>query len=1002
MNINTKYKKFSTLIIFTACLFMAGEMNAQTNKQIGPGGVTDELKVWLKADDANSLTLIGTNVSVWKDQTDKHNDYSKDASTYAGTTYPQYIACDPRMNYHPAVNFGIKDYLAIAKGPMSVNIPQDFTSFLVYYATDFTSNVRLYTHGFGSANPRSTTTRHPSLGFAPGDRVGRVKNNGGGTINLDGTLPGFKPNTTALQMINTHIRGADGSGYAIHDFGGWQEKVTATGAFGQGFKMASGGTLGGASIDNGSFQGLISEVFFYERALTPIEQDKIRTYIGIKYGITLDADGKDPHNNYDYVLSDGTDIWEGNVAPAWDFHNNVAGLVRDDKSDLFINKAKSSADGATITMQIPGHNECGQGTKSMLPNDLSAIYWGNDNATEIITFSAEEGICGDVDRKLKRVWLVNKTNLDKQEVTIRIGSSSVFPFASNAYQVYLLVADSKEKLNNNQWDAAIPTSYIDGEHQANYIFKNKYTYFSLGVKPALGTCEACEFSGVKKLDFTHLNWTSGTQEKLFDLGDGFTANVKTTIATPATWFSANYPLASYDNSLSEYRKGNINSYMTTEIDLSSSTSANFQIFGIGRRDRRFDDVEIYGMCGTAKINPILSYVTTKSSYTITGNHAIANQNTASYTNLNGRLQVEFNTPVDKIFIQHKSTGIQGNGYKQIGIGKMEFACPIPLPPINEDGLIFVKQAPQEAFLCETIEYTYRIINTNCSTKEVNFTDILPKGLKWKAGSLSLGNEAMGNNTQINEYGQSQNLSLKGIIVPSGGTLTYRARATFDDDAISGEYSGRGKIDYQIVENNQQFDRELESCDRLTAGCATTTVTALATPSRPLAVELQKFSPSTSCYKEDGITTMSITINNPNTFEINNVALNIEFNEEFTPVPQSLTSNSVTGLNTAESFGNVILAQSLNIPSGVSTIKFQIQAPNKSGLINLTDASGKLILDQKGNPIIIPLTVSFGMNTSPDNTCMDNVFNDVNGKLDLRYCISKNKVVSNINTTSWAK
>lgn len=974
--------------------------------ETAPGAVVNGLKLWLKADNFSNLVLGSSNdVLEWKDQTSNGNNFTLANVAYNRKVAPQYIECDRRTNFYPSLLFDANAYLAVKTGPMTVNAPTDFTSFVVYHATAYSSTVRLYTHGFGSSDPLAAQNRRPAMGFAPQAGVGRVVNSGGGRGQnyVDGTVRGFRQNSTALQMINTHKAGTvSGSGYAIHDFGGWQEKVPATGLFGNDFMMATGSTIGGASLASGTFQGLISEIFFYERALTEEEQDKIRTYLGIKYAITLDADGGNDLLNYDYKLSDGTIIWAGNSLPNRDYHRNVAGLTRDDASELYNNKAKSSADGATIMMAVEGHDECSQGSSSMLANDNSGLYWGHNGVTTEVSLTNNPDVCGSMDFRLGRIWLVDKTNLSEQTVRLSLESSDVFPYGTSSYQVYFLVASSAEDLNNNKWDVAIPAQFVNGSHQLEYTFREKYTYFTLGIRSLAGACEACEFDGVKKVEFTNATWPRGATERLFDLGDGFTANVKTTIGTGASFYR-NYPRASSLNSLYEYRSGLSDPFMTTEITVSKSALANFQIFQINQEGNRYDDIEVWGLCGTARVMPKLSYVLSsqRSSYTIISNTAKAKMTPrSSYTGNEGKMQVEFEYPVEKIFIRQKATGAV-RGAQSIGVGPIEFMCPVPLPPVNEEGLVMTSEAPKSVLLCENVPYTFRVYNANCSSKPVNFQDVLPEGMVWVKNSLSVDEIAIGETTQINDYGQTRELNIESLIIPGGQMLTFRALATFEETTNPGVFASQAVITYPRIVNNEEQVVELFSCDRWLDECLPTSTEALYTPNRPKPIKLLEVPTNKTCYREGRETTITLKLDNPNG-TIEGVTLELNFNEEFTYIPGSLQSETIEGLDEVSDAGELLSVENINLPTGIHTITMKLRAPVKDKLVQEVDENNNPIYDTQGNPMIIPLEVTYSVTVEATDMCYGSAFDNLSDAFWIPYCTSKSHIISNRKATQKIK
>ncbi|MGV0924684.1 hypothetical protein [Empedobacter tilapiae] len=961
-----------------------GDYIAYSYYLTAPGGVTDGLRVWLDPS-AENIELNGTNVTAWRDLTKFENNYTLDAVSYSSKTAPQYLSCDPRMNFNPALEFNATAYLATLTGPMSTDAPLGSTSFVLYYS-DPSNSSTLYTHGFGSADPRSGTTRFPAVGFDAADRQGRIRNDGSGQTNNNGTVAGFSANSTNLQMVQiSKANGINGAGRIVYDFGGWQDQLSPTGLFGDAFRMARGSTLGGASLTGGSFKGLIGEVFFYEKALTLQEQDKIRSYLGMKYGLTLDENKTFPELNYQYKLSDNqTIVWEGNSVVNRYYHNNIAGLVRDDAQALNLYRSKSTTDEGVITLMTNGTIPCVTNGESF--ENLNGLFIGDNKGSFTPTSVAgNTAICGEIDETLTgptgRIWLAQNTtantnNPTPKSVRLSVGGSG-FPFEGAGYEVFLLVADSEIKLKNNQWDQMVPMEYFNGVHQIDFTFYGKYKYFTFGAKMVPGSCDTCEFSGSKKLEFTSKNWIKGSLSTDYDLGDDFTAQVNVSLQAPSEWLTRNYPRASVRKSLREYRKrGNGNNVMQTEIVLSKAAAATFEIFEIDRRYVRYDDVEVYGMCGAAIIKPKLSYVAKpeKSSYTIQYNKAIANRKTSGYTSERGRVFVEFEDAVEKIYIKHKYTGGPVLGYKRIGIGPMEFTCPAPLPPPTEDGLIFTKQGSTDVLLCEEVDYTFRITNTGCDAFPVDFSDVLPAGMKWVPESLSIDETAI-TNAIINDYGLSNTLTIKGIEVPGGSkTFTFRARARFDETAASGNYSNRAVLTYQS-KVNLGSTVTLQSCDRLTIGCSSTNTYA-ADSDRPQPI-LTSIKIDDTCYSEEEELTATLTVNNPNTQAITNSILEIGFDENFLYILNSLASSSLSlsGSGITQNFEDGLISiEGFSIPKGIHQITFKIKSPKRADMINI------------GQDLFpAPLTIDFALESESDDMCLGSATAYTNGEIELPFC-----------------
>ncbi|GEM_PF-1187970 len=990
---NTRIYEVNDLGFAPNVLINSGEYISYASFAVAPGGVVDGLQLWLRPDFLTDFELTSAtgnnNVNIWRDYTNNNNDYYFSAVNYSGKQRPTYVACDPRMNFNPSVNFGEHDYLATLSGPASENAPLGSTSFSVYYNTQYLSGSRLYTHGFGGVNPRSGSTRYPAVGFSPRRNSGRMyASDGGGSVNGSNDS-GFEQNSTALQMVKTHsARGVGNAGNVVYDFSGYQDQVSeSSSSFGDAFRLASGSTLGGASLRSGTFIGLISEMFFYERELNIDEQNKIRSYLGYKYAITLDTNLSSTTVGYNYLLSDGTSTWNGNAAPNNGYHRNIAALVRDDLGLLNVAKARSTKNGAVVTMTTPGTDLCGGNTNS-LPNDLSALQWGHNgasaNTTTSVTIPANSCAVGVFDQKMTgRIWLTQKTNLTSQGVVIK-ASGNDFPYNGNGFEVFLLVADSPAKLNANNPDQIITGQYIDGEHTFSYNFTNERTYFTFAAKAKGGNCVNCDFDGVKTIKFDSNSWTRGSKgPNTFTLGDGYTADITVTDANNV--LRSRYPRASR-STLRERRKGtgNVETTIAFKKNGTASSMANtFEIFHVDRHGSTLANLDIVGYCGAAIIQPKLSYSTNanRSRYAITNNQANAKQRgttgsgSSSFTNRRARVIVEFDQPVERIIVRYNTNGTRRH---DVGIGTLEMYCPAPLPPPNEDGLIFTKQATPNVLLCEEVNYTFRVNKVNCASKEVNFTDTLPEGMTWVKESVSIENVDESN---ISGYG-TRTLTINNITVPEGiDTYTFRARAVFDQNAVAGTYNNQGKLTYNRIVNGVNTSVDLLSTDRLTGNPMS--VTEAADSDRPLPVTTT-ISSSKSCFIGDGSDfEVTLRITNPNAFAVTESFLTFDFDTDaFTLVPGSVITSLALGANVdpdglLEFEGTS--GDGFSIPNGESIVKFKLR--------NRTNTIANPYDGYEIDPVTTLPTafVEYELTSEADDVCLSSTTANSLGELILGYC-----------------
>lgn len=1015
-----------------------------------PGGVIDDLRMWMKADEVNTLILSPNgdlqNVLGWK-------DYSMNGVEYTymnidnNNKIPTYETCQTAMNFHPSVFFKKESssagaYLSTNRSAMSVAAPDHFTVFTLFN-NDFGASNYSYPIGFGNKAADGTDDAQPAFGVQldGAKKIGRFYDSGGAGAVLT-TKNLFTPKSTTIMMDE-----AKKGGYVRFEFDKYGETVYNN-EIGDRWNMNAGGTIGAGSISSRKMHGYMSEIFAYERELDDAEKDAIYSYLGLKYGITIDPAPGDPALNFDYFLSDRTVVWPGTSSETHQpFHNNVAALVRDDAAAFQNSQSRSTKEGNMVWM---GLGTEGYGCSGVFPGfdvDKSALVWGHDSIQGIVSFEGNEDICGEMDERMKQVWLVDNsvlklsdpndptspTEMDSPTVRIRVGGSNYFPYAGPGYQVYMLVADAREDLlpgdetgegSTHNWKMVIPGTYVrsndlgtegdpftySGEHEFFFTFDQKYTYFTFAAKKIPGACEPCDFIGEKKLEFSRTNWTNGSTSETIDLGDGFNVTVEANVESPGRFYSR-YPRASSQRSLREYRRNGGDMYMTTEITPSVPSAATFEIFEIDYRSRRYDEVEVIGLCESGVISPNLYYKTDakRSSYEIRGNKAMAKRRTSSYTNNRGKMIVEFEHPVEKIVVRHKITGrTTGSAAKRIGIGPITFTCPLPPPPVNEAGLSFVKQAPQSANLCDVITYTYRIYNSNCSPKEVNFQDILDNGLEFVPNSLSLESDAYTELTIVNDYGSEGKLDIQDLLVAGSSTLTFRIEARFAQSTQPGEYGSFANIDYLYIKEDEEKEGQLASCDRF-KGCGFPSLTLVDGDPADRVIPIETtITKSRACYSPSGEITFKISINNPNSTTYSGMTFDLDFNDIGFSLVDEITydTNVLTRYVEPEETEEpgIYSFVDIDLEPGIHEIVFKIMAPAKNDIEYddewvYDDESGKWDLITPDEPDAVLLSLGYEFGIENDDICIENAFAGANGSLDIEMCEGRDAVISNKHITT---
>jgi len=376
-----------------------------------PGGVQG-LTLWYKA---NTGVTGSPNVSDWADQSGNGFDAPQATSTAQPTIVQN------AMNFNPAIQFdGTSDYLPVSglNYTNSGEISQIYvfsvfrTSFIgsvfddnwAFLDFDRSEYFDFYIQGTGE------------LGFSYTSTAG-LRDNSGATTNLNDNTPHISAGIYDNTIVNDTKLRIDG----LEDLNSDVESP--------GIDIGSGtprfGIVGDGSEanifdgprNNIFYEGDIAEVIFYQdQTLNSTDIQRIESYLGIKYGVTLDQS-----TPQDYLASDASTVYDASANSG--FLSDIAGIGRDDDSELSQPKSISSNSDAIVTIALTDQGGS-LATPDNFDNDLEFLIWGNDNGAidsdGVTDFDGSSGVEG----RVARVWKVEETGTVGQ-VTIQFDASSI-------------------------------------------------------------------------------------------------------------------------------------------------------------------------------------------------------------------------------------------------------------------------------------------------------------------------------------------------------------------------------------------------------------------------------------------------------------------------------------------------------------------------------------------------------------------------------------------------
>ncbi|WP_461643850.1 MBG domain-containing protein [Labilibaculum euxinus] len=402
--------------------------------QEAPGGVTNGISLWIKANnqvfsDLGTTDATNSNtIEQWNDQGPYGNNF-----TQVHTEKPTYLGNS--LNFNPQVYF---NGTTAMDGVSMTGLPSGSDARLMrVVATQtaaFTGNHVLFAHGTatgGQAHGIAGSSFDNSLLYGSWGGENSILSSNSWTLNKPHIIGGGfdGSSTTYLQAdgatLTTDADGAPPTWNTVNS------------------RMCIGADI---ADETGEFwTGNIAEVVVYSANVSASDQQKIDSYLALKYGVTLDQT-----DATDYLASDGTAIWK--AANNTGYTTDIFGIGRDDASGLNQKVSKSVNDGSILTVALDANftlanNDAGRTTHA---NDLQFLTVANNGAVltpQVTELDATTGF----NIRLAREWKVDATNF-AQNISMKfegydedwsIIATSDGDFSSNVTTVGTLNADGE-------------------------------------------------------------------------------------------------------------------------------------------------------------------------------------------------------------------------------------------------------------------------------------------------------------------------------------------------------------------------------------------------------------------------------------------------------------------------------------------------------------------------------------------------------------------------------
>jgi len=406
-----------------------------------PGGVTTNLKLWLKAN--NEIGTISNNglVSTWRD---KVLGSTRNASAKTSLEPVFLNNATDNVNFNPVIRFNGSSTLY---GGQGYNNHDVFIALKTGIVTRNSTGYSVFIGDDVAVNPGNQDI----TGFSMGSQTGRYTNEvvsynqaaftryGEGELDL-----GAQPKAySGANIFNPRKRNTASN--SLMDIFHNGLKLTTSSVNTATYKDISNTKyfIGRSEYYDADLVGDVLEIITYDARNTDADRRKVETYLALKYGITLGANG----TSLNYVNSDGTTIYP----QAAGYNTNIAGIGRDDKSELNQKQSKTEYTVDDVTMGLTSIEATNLANTSTFAGDKRFLIWGHNNAVLTQTPPVIVDLSSDISPTIaskvdfigiNRIWRVIESGGDVGTVKISVPKSVIAATINPPGDFLMFISDS--------------------------------------------------------------------------------------------------------------------------------------------------------------------------------------------------------------------------------------------------------------------------------------------------------------------------------------------------------------------------------------------------------------------------------------------------------------------------------------------------------------------------------------------------------------------------------
>ncbi len=485
-------------------LIYADPITPFSNPTYGPGSITSNLKLWLKANSEIGSTANGANIITWDDSA-----FDNDAIATTADSPSFEDNATENINFNPVIKFdrantefmrgkggfSSHDYFVVVKsngtidynaGNRQVPLAGRVSTSTFYndgsglglcnISARFTNEVVAHMSSSvpGSVTPPSDQNWGKALTSTSVSYVDEVIIYNVKTDPVHSTTEIYK---NGVRIDNTTAT-TNASPFPNLNFSEFinQQFYVGVGRF----------SLNGnvpAYVD-----GKINEIISYADTNGPLSQQKILSYLAIKNGITLHASNSvtaDNLNDAHYYDSAGAIIWDTNNSVGYNY--DIAGIGRDDASQLNQKQSKSVNSTGVVTIGLGDISPTNSANPNTFTTDRDFLVWGHNNGalSGSSTISVDLGSSStSVTTLFDRRWKIYESrptgSNDILDVKVSIPAAVLPALSDPTTEEYVMIVSSDAAFGVNHIVDVIPLLANGSEFETWYDFD--YTrFFTFGI-----------------------------------------------------------------------------------------------------------------------------------------------------------------------------------------------------------------------------------------------------------------------------------------------------------------------------------------------------------------------------------------------------------------------------------------------------------------------------------------------------------------------------------------